>query len=59
MTFYDLKININGIDNNDLDALEKFGEKLIEIIDNIITCLPNKTVESYIDAQYEIVDAEE
>ena len=56
MTWYDMTIKINCLENFDLNALEKFGEKLSEMIDNMIDCLPDRTISTYVDVDYEITD---
>lgn len=59
MTWYDLTIKINCLENKDLHELERFGEKLTEIIDNMIACLPDETIETYVNTTYEIEDHKE
>ena len=56
MAWYDMTIKINYLENFDLNALEKFGEKLCEIIDDMIDCLPDETISTYVDVKYEITD---
>ena len=55
---YDMNIKISCIFNQNLDDLERFGEHLTEIIDHIISTIPETTIESYERTSYDIQDHE-